>query len=132
VVDHRQARLVTSVTYDSVSTAGFEESYLVEEVRTSSGGVFRIEVRLDYPLRNATLDLSGDVGLVTCPKARATVDREAKRVRWAVPRACLGNPAWVRVRGAARSTDENTVEFGDDLLSKGDPQRRWSPKLHPG
>ena len=135
VLDHRRTRFVTSVTYDSVSGAGFEEIFLGEEVRTSAGDRFHVFVRLDYHLRHATLSLyavPGNGYEVPCSAVSATVDRDQRRVRWVIPTSCLGSPAWLQVRAYAGSVTENVVEFADNLLTEGTPGGRWSPRLQAG
>jgi hypothetical protein len=131
VIDHRLTGLLTSVKYDSVSGSGFEEIYLEEYIRTSYGGSFHVFVRLDHHLRHATLLLQDLVKAtpVSCPGARASVNHDAQRVRWVLPRACLGKPKLLQVRGWAGSVTENVVRFGDDLLSDDRPGHRWTRQL---
>jgi hypothetical protein len=131
VIDHRLSGLLTSVKYDSVSGSGFEEIYLEEYIRTSYGGSFHVFVRLDNHLRHATMQLRDLVkeAPVSCPGARASVNRDAQRVRWVLPRACLGNPKLLQVRGWAGSVTENVVRYGDDLLSDDRPGHRWTRQL---
>jgi hypothetical protein len=107
VVEHRARALVVTVRYDDlVKRASASIRYEAYINMRGDGADMSLFVDIRPSLRRASVRLVDFCCDVACSDTTATVKPAKDKLTVRVPRSCLGDPAWIRYRGQALSTDD--------------------------
>jgi hypothetical protein len=135
VFELSEGRLTVTATYVNLKKKASDEINLDLLVRTDDGRLIQIHVSEDWLFRDTFVALVDQetADVVECDGATGSASPASDVLTFAVPRSCLGDPAWIRFQGNASSFSESSAPYGlfrDDIRSDRPPTQRWSHRLY--
>jgi hypothetical protein len=137
VFDFSQSQLSVTATYVNLKKNASDEINLDLLLRTDTGRLITVAVSTDWQFQSTSVAL-GDrdtAEVIDCEGATGSASAGSDVLRFAIPRSCLGDPAWIRFQGNANSFSESSAPYGlfrDDIRTARPPTQRWSHRLDAG
>lgn len=131
---HTDDVVALTVRYADLRKRATEAIEFSAYLRTDDRHGYEAIVHVDWLGRGASVILIDEVtqDRVECDGLAGKADFATDVVRAAVPRSCLGDPAWLRYAGAAESYRESDGSFVDSALSSTPDHDVWSTRVRTG
>lgn len=116
---HGTHLVAVTLTLRNVPSADFDFDV---HVKTPEAGFFElsyVKYGADEPAQFDLWRVTGDYEEVPCPGKSRRADHTAETIRVAIPRGCLGGPAWVRTGAGSNVSAGPNAGYVDDARRGG-------------